>query len=48
MKLSHLNLFPTKIFIADNVLEEEYIDSIKEDILNTSFETNNNASITMC
>ena len=41
MKLSHLNLFPTKIFIADNLLEEEYIDSMKEDILNTSFETKN-------
>lgn len=41
MKLSHLNLFPTKVFIADNVLEKEYIDTIKDDILNTSFETKN-------
>jgi uncharacterized protein (TIGR02466 family) len=41
MKLSHLNLFPTKIFIADGVLEEEYINSIKDDILNTSIEVKN-------
>ena len=41
MKLSHLNLFPTKVFIADNVLEKEYIDTIKDDILNDSFETKN-------
>lgn len=41
MKLSHLNLFPTKIFIADGVLKEEYINSIKDDILNTSIEVKN-------
>ena len=25
-------LFPTEVYIADDVLEEEYVDSMKEDI----------------
>lgn len=41
MKLSHLSLFPTKLYIADDVLEEEHIGIIKKDILDLSFEVKN-------
>lgn len=34
-------LFPTEIYICDDVLEEEYIDSMKEDILKTSTDEEN-------
>jgi len=34
-------LFPTDVFICDGVLEQEYIDSMKEDILNTSTDREN-------
>ncbi len=34
-------LFPTEVYICDDVLEEEYIDSMKEDILNTSTDREN-------
>ena len=33
MKLDIQRLFPTSIFVFDDVLEEEYIDSMKEDII---------------
>ena len=34
-------LFPTEVYICDDVLEEEYIDSMKEDILKTSTDKEN-------
>ena len=33
MKYIKEQLFPTEVYIADDVLEEEYVDSMKEDIL---------------
>ena len=33
MKVVKTELFPTNVYVFDNVLEEEYIDSMKEDIL---------------
>jgi len=33
MKVSKTELFPTNVYVFDNVLEEEYIDSMKEDII---------------
>ena len=36
MKLNIQRLFPTSVFIFDNVLEQEYIDSMKEDIIHQS------------
>ena len=41
MKVQKTELFPTNVYIFDNVLEPEYIDSMKEDILkrtDTSFQ----------
>ena len=41
MKVQKSELFPTNVYVFDNVLEPEYIDSMKEDILkrtNTSFQ----------
>lgn len=34
-------LFPTEVYICDGVLEEEYIDSMKEDILKNSTDKEN-------
>ena len=39
MKIMHDDLFPTRIFLVDNLLEEEYIDSMKKDILLSSRKT---------
>ena len=36
MKFNVQRIFPTSIFSFDNVLEQEYIDSMKEDIINQS------------
>ena len=36
MKLDIERIFPTSVFIFDNVLEQEYIDSMREDIINSS------------
>ena len=36
MKLDIQRIFPTSVFIFDNVLEQEYIDSMREDIINQS------------
>ena len=33
MKLEIERIFPTSIFTFDNVLEQEYIDSMREDII---------------
>ena len=41
MKVQKSELFPTNVYVFDNVLEPEYIDSMKEDILkrtDTSFQ----------
>ena len=41
MKLDIQRIFPTSIFCFDDVLEQEYIDSMKEDIINQiSFKIN--------
>jgi len=36
MKYLKEQLFPTEVYIVDDVLEDEYLDSMKEDILNES------------
>ena len=36
MKLDIQRIFPTSVFIFDNVLEQEYIDSMKDDIISQS------------
>jgi len=39
MKIMHDDLFPTRIFLVDNLLEEEYVDSMKKDIMSSSRKT---------
>ena len=41
MKYIKEQLFPTEVYICDDVLEVEYIDSMKEDILKTSTDKTN-------
>ena len=38
MKFLKEQLFPTEAYIVDDVLEEEYIDSMKKDIINNSIQ----------
>ena len=36
MKIIQDDLFPTRILLVDNLLEEEYVDSMKKDIIKSS------------
>ena len=38
MKLFQDDLFPTRIFLVDDLLEEEYVDSMRKDIIKSAKE----------
>ena len=38
MKIYQDDLFPTRILLVDNLLDEEYVDSMRKDIIKSSKE----------